>query len=389
MSRSARVVSALLTGVVVLSGVALVFRYSWFRDVALAADADAVVLTAPQGVLTGLAWTLCGLVVLWRTGNRVGWISILVGVCFGLQWIGWAIWALERGGQPTMPIARFVGAFLESSWFPAMVLMTVFLPLLFPTGRLLSHRWKWVAVIGVVTFLGFSVYVSVMLLSGTYLDALADDSPWTVLFLLPLLVGTGGSVASMVIRFRGGGSVERQQIKLVVVSLIVVSLILLLLFFDLLATALGPTLGPLIAFGSFALVPLAIATSILRYKLYDIDRLISRTITYGLVVGSLTAVYALVAVGLPQLLGLESADSPLLVAGATLAAAGLFNPLRRRIQALVDRRFNRARYNAQREVEVFAGRLRDAYSIDEITTDMLGLVSKTMAPKTMGLWLRS
>lgn len=389
MSRWARTVAALLTGTVLLSGVVLVFRYSWFREVVRAADPDPdlVPVAGSLLVLIGLAWALCGLVVVWRTGNVVGWISILIGVCFGLNWIGSAIWSLERAGQTTTSPARVVGALMEFSWFPAIVLMTVMLPLLFPTGRLTSPRWRWVGVVGGIALLGANLYIAMTLVTGTYVDSWEDDSESSLLLFLPLLVGVGGSVASMSSRFRNSGSVERQQIKLVMVSLVVVCTIFFLLFLDLPAMLFGPDFGPLITLGSFALVPIAIVAAILRYKLYDIDRLISRTVSYALVVAVLVAIFIAVTVGVPQLLGLPD-DSPSLVAVATLGAAGLFNPLRRRIQGIVDRRFNRARYDTQQEMDSLAERLRTELEIEDLTTELIEVVAKTMQPVTATVWIR-
>ena len=134
-----------------------------------------------------------------------------------------------------------------------------------------------------------------------------------------------------------------------------------------------------------ALLPLAIGAAILRYRLYDLDRIISRTLAYGLLTILLGGAYAVVALGLGQLLG---RDSSLAVAGATLAVAAVFQPARRRIQAVVDRRFNRRRYNTAQTMAAFSVRLRDHTDLDTLTSEVLGVVDQTMQPTRASLWLR-
>ena len=134
-----------------------------------------------------------------------------------------------------------------------------------------------------------------------------------------------------------------------------------------------------------AVVPLALGAAILRYRLYDLDRIISRTVAYGLLTVLLGGGYAVVVLGLGQLLG---RDSPLVVAGATLAVAAMFQPARRRIQQAVDRRFNRRRYDAAQTIQAFSARLRQQVDLDSLTVELLGVVEQTMQPNRVSLWLR-
>jgi len=134
-----------------------------------------------------------------------------------------------------------------------------------------------------------------------------------------------------------------------------------------------------------AVLPVAVGAAILRYRLYDLDRIISRTLTYGLLTLLLGGGYALVVLGLGQLLGRES---PLVVAAATLAVAAVFQPARRRVQAVVDRRFNRRRHDATRIIEGFGARLRDQVDLDTLTADLLAVVDQTIQPTQASLWLR-
>jgi peptidoglycan/LPS O-acetylase OafA/YrhL len=197
---------------------------------------------------------------------------------------------------------------------------------------------------------------------------------------LAVLVGAG----SLVVRFRRARGGERQQLRWVALA---AALALLGSVVVLAAVPLGtsPVLLGWVAGVYIAIVPLAIGAAILRYRLYDLDHIISRTLAYGLLTLLLGGGYAAVVLGLGQLLG---RDSPLVVAAATLAVAALFGPARRRIQAAVDRRFNRRKYNAAKTIETFSARLRDQVDLDTLTTELLTVTDKTMQPMTVSVWLR-
>jgi hypothetical protein len=148
------------------------------------------------------------------------------------------------------------------------------------------------------------------------------------------------------------------------------------------------TLGAGYLFPIFGLIPLSVAVAVLRYRLYEIDRLINRTLVYGLLTALLAGVYAGLVFLLGAVLDPAAGESSLAVAAATLAVAALFQPLRRRVQGLVDRRFNRRRYDAARTVERFSGRLRDQVDLDTLSAELLGVVDQTVQPATVSLWLR-
>jgi hypothetical protein len=197
--------------------------------------------------------------------------------------------------------------------------------------------------------------------------------------VLGVLVGA----ASLVVRFRRARGTERQQLRWVVLAAALTGVVML-------ASVVLVVVGNEVLVGwvggaCVALLPLAIGAAVLRYRLFDLDRIISRTLAYGLLTILLGGTYAGVALGLGQLLG---QDSSLAVAGATLAVAALFQPARRRIQAAVDRRFNRRRYDAARTIAAFSARLRDEIDLDTLTAELLTVVDQTMQPTRVSLWLR-
>ena len=202
--------------------------------------------------------------------------------------------------------------------------------------------------------------------------------------LLGLLTGCiVAAVISLVLRFRRSRGVERQQLKWVVYAGVL--LLLTIPVGEYLPATLGDALWGLI----IAFVPVAAGIAILRYRLFDIDRLISRTLVYVLLTALLGGVYAAVVLVLGQLFGGIGAEPPSwAVAGATLAVAALFRPARRRIQVVVDRRFNRRGYNATKTIEAFSGRLREQVDLDTLSAELLAVVHQTMQPTTASLWLR-
>jgi hypothetical protein len=199
-----------------------------------------------------------------------------------------------------------------------------------------------------------------------------------------IIVAFVGAAGSLVGRFRPARGVERQQLRWVALATVLIALLAVV---NLAALALGAyALAPLVGGLNPPILAVGIGAAILRYRLYDLDRIISRTLAYGLLTLLLGGGYALVVLGLGQLLGRES---PLVVAAATLAVAAVFQPARRRVQSVVDRRFNRRRHDTARMIEAFGARLRDQVDLDTLTTDLLAVVDQTMQPTQASLWLRS
>jgi hypothetical protein len=269
------------------------------------------------------------------------------------------------------------------------------LPLYFPTGRLLSRRWRPVLWAG-IAFAALAIAGNGL---QPYLGADQNGSPLRnpLLFLpaaKPLLdacieltppfalVGFGGAVAALVLRFRRAAGIERQQLKWFCWAAAVTPLPLFLIDLD-------RDLFVVAFLLLLPLVPVSVGVAILRYRLYEIDRIINRTLVYALLTALLGLGWAAGALVF-GLLGGAVADPPAwLVAAATLAAAALFGPARRRVQAAVDRRFNRRRYDAARTIEAFSARLREHVDLDTINAELLGLVDALMEPTAASLWLRA
>jgi hypothetical protein len=267
----------------------------------------------------------------------------------------------------------------------------LFLPLLFPTGHPPSPRWRplaWAAGLAVA-----AVCVAAGASQGPLGDGLADNpfplrAAWADTLVdavgLPVLGGfVLAAAASLVVRFRRSAGVERQQLKWFTYVAAVNAVLTA-------ASALSPGLDDrvpdLVDNLPYAAVPLAIGVAILRYRLYDIDRIINRTVVYGLVTVILALGYGLGVLVLGQLLGRDRPS--LAVAGATLGVAALFQPARRRVQVAVDRRFNRRRYDAARTIAAFSARLRDEVDLDTLAGELHTVVDQTMEPTTTSLWLR-
>jgi hypothetical protein len=199
-------------------------------------------------------------------------------------------------------------------------------------------------------------------------------------------------IASLAQRYRRAQGVERAQLKwFAYVGLLVVPVLVIAIVTSTVTS--GPLviltdIAWIVAVGGLALLPISIGVAILRYRLYEIDRLISRTIAYGLVTLVLASVFVAVVLAVPTVLGPITGSSTIAVAGSTLLVAALFQPIRRRVQRLVDRRFNRTRYDAERTVAAFAARLRDDVDLETLRAEILATVSAAVEPSAVSLWLR-
>jgi hypothetical protein len=354
-----------------------------------------------------LAFPMIGLLVLYQQPrNRVGWLLEAVGLAWGLPQLldSYAHWGLVvRPGS--VPAPNVVAALNEGTWTFGIGTMGIFLILLFPDGRLPSPRWRpvaWVAGVAVVVgAIGITVTPGGMEESPIpALDnplGLESLEPVTLVVLgiaLPLLpLSIVASAVALVRRFRRSHGVEREQIKWLATGGALVAFLYLITMAASLAGSFEAEQPPWVSalqevsILSFVLLPTAIGIAILRHGLFDIDVVINRTLVYGALTATLAAIY------LGSVLLLQAAISPLTdqsslaVAGSTLAVATLFRPARARIQAGVDRRFSRSRYDAALILDAFADRLRHQVDLDAVGADLSTAVRETVHPAHLSLWL--
>jgi hypothetical protein len=328
-----------------------------------------------------IALALVGTLVSTRTGNRVGWLFLAAATVGAVADL--ADDYAARAMTAELPGAAWAGWTLTVSLGIVQPLLFL-IPLLFPDGRPPSPRWRpvvWLAILG-----GLAQAVTVALSDANFSsnfpklrDPVTVVAPLGTAFNLAeeagFLVFVAG-VASMIVRFRRSGAEQRLQLKWFVYASAVtaVAVVVASLFTNHLLPEFEIT---------FPLIPAAVGVAILRYRLYDIDRLISRTLAYAIVTGLLVGLYAGLVLLATSVLRFHSTVA---VAASTLVAAALFNPLRRRVQRAVDRRFNRVRYDADQTVAAFAARLRGAVDLDAVRADLLTVVSTAVEPAHVSVW---
>ena len=353
------------------------------------AEGAAFALAFPLGFATvGL------LVSLRRPANPIGWLYAAAGLAWSwtIPFDPW-IAQLLREHRPLPLAAQFVLVVGDYGLAPAIALGVTLPALLLPDGRLKSRRWRLVVATSIA---GATLTVVAGSLTPSQLEATPIDNPFG-------LAGTAGTIAGVlnilgvvlhwaslpaaavcvVLRFRASRGVERQQLRWVAAGVAGAVGGLLLALPGI--AGLLPEATSKVIYPAMLCPPLAVAVAVLRYRLWDLDRLISRTVTYALVTALLIIPYLLIV---PAAGRLAQGSGSLAVAAATLAAAALFQPLRRRVQDRVDRRFNRRRYDATRTVEQFTVRLRDQVDLDALSAELLGVADQTVQPTTASLWLR-
>jgi hypothetical protein len=361
--------------------------------------AAALAKSAADTLAFPLGFASIGLLLgLRRPANPIGWLYGAAGLVWSLQLPGnpW-VEHLVRVHRPLPLAAQLAATFGDVVWAPAISLGVTLPLLLLPEGRLRSRRWR----LAVAASLSGALLILVGALKPGQLTSLPLANP----LALPGWAGTGAQLADTVggalhtgalvaalvcvaLRFRAARGVERQQLRWVAAGAAVGVLGLLTVTALLVGGALfgfGSGAWILVALVALPCLPAAVAVAVLRYRLWDLDRLVSRTVTYGLVTALLVVPYLLI---LPVATRLAQGSGSLAVAAATLAAAAAFAPLRRRVQVLVDRRFNRARYDAARTVAGFAVRLRDQVDLDALAAELLATVDQTVQPTQASLWLR-
>jgi hypothetical protein len=344
----------------------------------------------------GMFAVVGALLVAKRPGNPIGWImsaATLIAVVVALE--TYTAYVMITSGQPDA--LAVIGAWANSwYWFALVALVFIYLPLLFPDGRLPSRRWLPFAVLPGIGVAGIIVLGGLTeTLRGQNVDyrienpigieglAHVEDLPaFDVLGLGLLGIGTVGAVASVVVRFHRSRGTERQQLKWFLYAAAPIP------YFPL--SDYGPLILDALAFGWVLLgLPAAIGIAVLRYRLYDIDVVINRTLVYGALTITLASIYLGGVVVLQSLFrAVTGQESELAVVASTLVIAALFNPLRRRVQSFVDRRFYRKKYDAAKILAAFGAKLRDETDLDALSDELILVVRETVQPRHVSLWLR-
>jgi hypothetical protein len=351
--------------------------------------------SAGTGLALGVPFAAVGVVVLRRQGNLIGWLSLAFAIVFLLSTdAGFYLVARYRLGQhlPLAPVMLFV----QPLWEVALAILPLIV-LLFPEGRLPSSRWRPVlAVYAALSalFLVTQYTQAAAALTGhdIRVDASGDltsaahSAGWTagvggagfVLLVLLALSFAGRQLLS----WRRSAGERRQQLTWLVSGGAFSVLSVAVSAAVGTAPGIGQVVSGILGFGLVA-IPLAIGVGILKYRLYDIDRIISRTLAYAIVTGLLAGVYAGLVLLAAQVLPRSSSAG---IAVATLVAAALFSPLRRRVQRVVDHRFNRARYDADQTVAAYAARLQDTVDLESVREDLTRVIQQALEPSSVSLW---
>jgi hypothetical protein len=340
--------------------------------------------------------TVGALVTSRRPGNPIGPILLVAGLLVFAYFSSesYALLAGRRADLPGRVIAGWLATWIEQ---PNVVLVLTFLPLLFPDGRFLSRRWR---VVGWVAGVLAACQLVAQALGRPALVT-SDPNPLFVALVAPVQVLLNGllgaplalaflatSGSAVVVRFQRARRIERIQLKWFLYAVGVALIVFVIVLPLVLIGALPDNIAAPMTYLAFALPPLAVGIAILRHHLYDIDVLINRTIVYAATSATIAGAFFGGIVVLQALLRPFTGGSEIAVAGATLASFALLQPLRRRIQQTVERRFSRARYDAQRTLDDFAVQLRDEVELESVRAQLISAVAQTMSPAHASLWLR-
>jgi two-component system, NarL family, sensor kinase len=342
--------------------------------------------TVTNGAM-GLGFAVCGMLLAWhRPRNPIGWLFLAAGIAeaASASAVELLILLAQPGREPVM--LRALASVFSLDWPVAIGLCLPMALLLFPNGRPVNSRWRWLIWAGAAEGLVFELSFAGpgTLTSGRLSVSTILNLPfyghlaalWTASnFVYAAILGL--AVASLVVRYRRGSDAERRQLLWLVLACMVV--------FGYVGLWWGITgTGPVLALLVIPLIPASITVAILRYQLLDIRVVFSRTLSYTIVTGLLVGVYAGLVLLATQALPFSGAVA---VAASTLACAALFNPLRRRTQRMVDRQFNRARYDADKAISAFAARLQDAVDLDTVSADLTAVVQTTLEPAHLTVWM--
>jgi hypothetical protein len=352
-----------------------------------------------ENILFTVGYSTVGAVIASRSslGNSIGWLFCAIGLSFGVIHFSaeYAIYALLA--QPETLTGGEAAAWILSWAWVLAVGFIVFLALLFPDGRLPSRRWRWFAWLSLLLIITGAVWGAftpgAILSLGQINNPLGVEGLPNVWELTQTLMLTliFVSAASLFMRLRAASGVERQQIKWFTYTAVVASSAALLTYT--ISEPMGALwlkwVGYVVMQVALICMPISMGIAILRYRLYEIDILINRTLVYGSLTAVLVALYFGVIVVLQSLfVSLTGQQSTLAVVASTLLIAALFTPLRRHIQSFIDRRFYRSRYDARKTLEALSAKLRDETDLAALSEDLVGVVRETMQPAHVSLWLR-
>lgn len=350
-------------------------------------------------LLQALTFSTVGLVLARaRPDNAVSWLFAFVGVSVGVYMVAERYQYFALVVRPGLPFGEFAAWLQSWTFVPALGVIVTLLPQLFPTGRPLSRRWYPALVLAAVGSLGLALADA---LKPGKLDQSSITNPYgidpgtyaTLEAVAPGLyvVAAMAGFVCLLVRWRRAQREERQQLKwfayfAVFLPLFVLSNVVVEIFG--LQDTPVETLPLVLAFGAFLGLPIAVAVSILRYRLYDIDLVINRTLVYAILTTALAATYLGLVLAFRLVLDPLTGQSDLAVAASTLAVAALFRPLRGRVQSVVDRRFFRSRYDAARTLDDFGARLRHEVDLEQLGADLRAVVHDTVGPTHVSLWIR-
>ncbi len=351
-----------------------------------------------SSAVMGISFSSIGALISIRSqaGRPIGLLFLGIGLSLALNAFGFAYAPLfqRQGLVSAANFAAWVGTW---SWQPGFFLLVPCLLVLFPDGRPASKGGRQTLVLCAAGLL--LSFVGTIFNSGNLPEMPGYANPVGIEAITPnldlcmvvgaalwLVIGLVGGPWALVTRFRSSSGVARQQLKWFVWAGLatVATYIIWSAGFN----TFGWQVAGLIALLGTPLLPVGAAIAILRYRLYDIDVIINRTLVYGVLTAALLASYLLIVVTLSRVLDPVTQDSDIAVAASTLAVAALFGPLRRRIQGFIDRRFYRAKYDSARALNAFASRLRDEIEVDVVSSDVLGVVNSTLQPQHASVWLR-
>ena len=373
----------------------------------LSTDVSAVILA--DAILfngTGIMQSVVGGIIEWRRpGHAIGRLMMLAGPFYAIVAAAWTTFGtIEPLVDPEVyRVFSWTGTLF--SW-PAVALIAGWIPVLFPTGTLPGPRWRAPAALllslTIIGLIAMSVRPGPIVAGFDLINPFGIESwpgflqPFVDAIPLAVLATVLLAVAAVITRYRRGDRIERLQIRWFAAAVAIVPVSLLGMAIEVLLRSVGgggpdapnALVSAVVSYAGILAMPIAIGIALTRYHLYEIDRLISRGLSWAVLSGLLVAVYAGAVLLLQTVLGDVIQGQTVAVAGSTLLAAALFQPLRRRVQAAVDHRFNRARYDAERTATDFAERLRDEVDLASVSGDIVGVVDTALHPSSIGVWIR-